>query len=233
MNRDLEIKTLTFTYPESSLGVIRYRTIYMTEKDVIDVKFKRNSDTVTRRTRGEIIKIGIDEDTNRYYFVVIAYDYTEDNVFKIHIDEIKSIVNINHSVDPYSFNTVYSPDESVIMVKAVEGQLMFSHDGETWVPVAGSASTSDGRVYKTTGTITDETDADTIPTSGVVLETIRSMISDIEIPEPEYIYDKCVENGLTLTKNQFAKALVDLVSNMDRIFTAYYSAEDVENNAED
>ena len=131
------------------------------------------------------------------------------------------------------FNTVYSPDESVIMVKAVEGQLMFSHDGETWVPVAGSASTSDGRVYKTTGTITDETDADTIPTSGVVLETIRSMIPDIEIPEPEYIYDKCVENGLTLTKNQFAKALVDLVSNIDRIFTAYYSAEDVENNAED
>lgn len=223
MNRDLEIKTLTVTLSESYLGITRLKTVYLIEKDVIDIRFRRRGkDPIIRNVKGEIIKIGIDDD-DRKYIVVLAYNYgDDDNVFKIHVDEFREIININHSTEPYSFGPVYCPDETAIMIKAVDGALLFSHDGENWT-AAGSACSTEGMLIKKTGLITEEDDENSLPSSKVVYDTIMDLL-------PSDLFDDCVAAGWEYSRAALAKVIVELAKNACRIPTFYYTTEDYVNN---
>lgn len=180
MNRDLDIKTMQLSLTETSVaGIARTKQITITEKDKIDLEFKyKISGSKKIRVYGEVLKIGIDDVDNRVYIVVIAYNYSENNVFKIHTNEIVRIINLVHSIEPYSFQPVINPDETAILIKAVDGILFFSSDGENWIPAGGSGTGDDsGKAYVENGTLTDQSTSETVPTSNVVYATIIEQIN--------------------------------------------------------
>ena len=143
MISDQNIKTLQVTLPIVFGNSTRLVTMLITEKDIIDLEFRKAGENKTYRVLGEIIKIGVDpENADKKYLTILSYEYENDtNVFKVFLSEIKRVVNINHTGDPYAFGPIYSPDESVILIRDNNG-FEYSKDGETWKPVSGGEGSS-------------------------------------------------------------------------------------------
>lgn len=177
MNQDLEIKALQFSYQETTGAVTRTKTVNLIEQDIIDLYFKRKFDKNNLRAIGQVIKIGVDND-KRKYFVVLAYQYQdEENLFKIHLDEVVRVINLTHSPNPYSFCPVYNHDETAILIKAQDGVLYFSKDGEEWIASGTSGEGGGGKAYKENGTVDESSTNETVPTSKVVYDSIVELIS--------------------------------------------------------
>ena len=137
MSSDQNIKTLQVTLPTMYGSTTRLVTMLITEKDIIDLEFRKSGETRTHRVLGEIIKIGVDDNTSKKYLTIISYEYENDtNVFKVFLSEITRVVNINHTGDPYAFGPIYSPDESVILIRDNDNGFEYSKDGENWKTIS-------------------------------------------------------------------------------------------------
>lgn len=150
---DKSLKTLKIGVLENG----RIKNVNVIEKDIIDFTYKKNNKKIS--LKGELIKIGIKN--KKTYIVVLDYDYKkENNVHFVYTSDIVKITNVVHSGEKYSFSPMYSPDESVLLLRQKDGVLEYTADGKDWSGVSGSGSSSD-LVYDTmvslgyTGTVQD------------------------------------------------------------------------------
>ena len=113
---DKSIKTLKIGILENG----RIKNINVIEKDIIDFTYKKNGKKIS--LKGELVKIGIKN--KKPYLVVLDYNYnSEDNVHFVPTSDIVKITNVVHSGEKYSFSPMYSPDESVLLLRQKDGVL--------------------------------------------------------------------------------------------------------------
>ena len=148
---DKSIKTLKIGILENG----RIKNINVIEKDIIDFTYKKNGKKIS--LKGELVKIGIKN--KKPYLVVLDYNYnSEDNVHFVPTSDIVKITNVVHSGEKYSFSPMYSPDESVLLLRQKDGVLEYTADGNEWNSTSGNTTDF---VYDTmvslgyTGTVQD------------------------------------------------------------------------------
>lgn len=116
-----------------------FKEVKISENDIIDLTYIKDNKLL--KAYGELIKIGILN--GKKYFVIMLYNYYDDNnVLFVYVNDIKMINNINHKNEPVSFSKVICPDESVILLKSVNGILQFSSNGKDWNTIGAGGTFS-------------------------------------------------------------------------------------------
>ena len=144
---DKFIKTLKINLVEDG----KIKSINVIEKDIIDFIYKKDKRKLA--VKGELIKLGVKNKKN--YIVVLDYDYSsEETVHFVYTSDIIKITNVVHSGKQYSFSPVYSPDESILLLRQKEGVMEYTSDGQTWNSVSAATDT---------------------PTSDIIYEAMKNM----------------------------------------------------------
>ena len=141
INKDTSIKKCTVDVLDPATK--KYKSYTFTENDVMNLIYKKDNKNVS--LHGFLLKIGVDDITNKEYFTAISYNYgTDNNIHFFYTDQIVQVINISKSTNPYSFGPVYCGDESVILLRSNENsELEMSKDGNKWVNVTAAVDASD------------------------------------------------------------------------------------------
>lgn len=122
----------------------KVRVVNLIEHDTVNLKYKdpETSKTVHVET-GEIIKIGVHtnlDNSESIYLIVIAYNYyLENNVFYIPVSALTQVITVNHSTTQYTISPVYTPDESVALLRSEGECLEFTVNGKDWIKCNGGS----------------------------------------------------------------------------------------------
>ena len=143
MVSDKSIKRLDLSLLDEKQSKIEGKNVFkdvrIAENDVIDLIYEKDGKIL--KAYGELIKIGVINE--KKYFTIMLYNYyDDDNVVFIYVNDIKMINNVNHKNEPLSFNKVICPDESVILLRSVNGVLQFSNNGKDWSSIGAGGTFS-------------------------------------------------------------------------------------------
>lgn len=197
----------------------KVKVVNLIEHDTVNLKYKdpETGKTVHVET-GEIIKIGVhtnNDNSESIYLVVIAYNYyLENNVFSIPVSSLTQIITVNHSTTQYTITPVYTPDESVALLRSVSDCLEFTINGKDWIK-CGGGSGSDITIDDVDNEIEKYIRDVPLVSEGQVDTKIAEATADFVTEETvTNIVDRATQNFVTETQvdSKIANATADFVT---------------------